>query len=90
VIWLANILDRLNAGILPEEYFAIAEQSSGASESGVFATVAERYARKANRIAIPHGMDNVVGAIEIVSPGHKYRKHALRSFIERAILLNAE
>jgi hypothetical protein len=44
----------------------------------------ERYARRANRIAVRHELGNVVAVIEIVSPGNKDGKHALRSFVEKA------
>jgi hypothetical protein len=47
----------------------------------------ERYARKARRIAVHHELGHVVAVIEIVSPGNKESKHALRSFVEKAILL---
>jgi hypothetical protein len=44
----------------------------------------ERYARKADRIAIHHGLGEVVAIIEIVSPGNKSSRHALRSFADKA------
>jgi hypothetical protein len=48
----------------------------------------ERYSRKRNRIAIRHRSgDQVVAIIEIVSPGNKASRHALRSFVEKAIEL---
>ena len=40
--------------------------------------------RKANRIAIHHRLGNVVAIIEIVSPGNKDSKHAVRAFIAKA------
>lgn len=51
-----------------------------------FVTSAEPdlYARKANRIAIKHRLGRVVAVIEIVSPGNKSSRHALRSFVEKA------
>jgi len=42
------------------------------------------YTPKANRIAIKHGLGQVVAVIEIVSPGNKSSLHALRSFVEKA------
>jgi hypothetical protein len=44
-----------------------------------------RYSRKANQVAIHHGLGEVVAVIEIVSPGHKDRERALRSFVEKAV-----
>ncbi|MCY2995012.1 MAG: DUF4058 family protein [Planctomycetota bacterium] len=51
-----------------------------------FVTSAEpdRYARKANRILITHSLGQVVAVIEVVSPGNKNSRHALRSFVEKA------
>ena len=43
------------------------------------------YARKANRIAIRQEMGAVVAIIEVLSPGNKESKHALRSFINKAV-----
>lgn len=44
----------------------------------------ERYAAKANRIAVHHELGEVVAIIEIVSPGNKSSSHAIRSFREKA------
>ena len=49
------------------------------------ASDAVRYARKANRISIRHPLGEVVAVIEIVSPGNKDSRHALRSFVEKAV-----
>ena len=48
-------------------------------------TEAYRYARKANRIIIRHPDGNVVAIIEIVSPGNKASRHAIRSFARKAV-----
>jgi len=45
----------------------------------------EVYVRKASRIAIRHKLGDVIAIIEIVSPGNKSSKHALRSFVEKAV-----
>jgi hypothetical protein len=47
----------------------------------------ERYARKARRIAIHHELGNVVAVIEIVSPGNKDSKRALRTFVDKSTSL---
>lgn len=46
-----------------------------------------RYARKTNRIAIHHGLGTVVAVIELVSPGNKDTKPALRSFARKSAAL---
>lgn len=42
------------------------------------------YARRADRIVIRRGRETVVAVIEIVSPGNKDSRNALRSFVEKA------
>ena len=42
------------------------------------------YAKRADRVVIRHGRGKVVAIIEIVSPGNKESRHALRSFVEKA------
>lgn len=118
VLWTAAIANRLNAGLLPSGFFAMAEQIVGRPEADVVALLQgeaggavfqsgnghgvatirpkatfvstveeEHYARKANRIAVHHELGNVVAVIEIVSPGNKDSRHALRSFVDKAVEL---
>lgn len=47
-------------------------------------STAQRYARKADRIVVRHESGRVVAVIELVSPGNKDSRHALRAFVERA------
>ena len=47
----------------------------------------ERYARKATQLAIHHGLGRVVAIVEIVSPGNKSSRHALRRFADKAVEL---
>jgi hypothetical protein len=42
------------------------------------------YAKRADRIVIRHGREKVVAIIEILSPGNKDSRIALRTFIEKA------
>jgi len=49
------------------------------------------YAARANRIAVHHTLGEVIAVIEIVSPGNKSSRHALRSFVSKSVeLLQAE
>ena len=75
--WIAAIIDRLNAGMLPEGMIAMAEQ--------VISADVERYAAKANRVVVRHALGKVVAVIELVSPGNKDSRHALRSFVEKSV-----
>jgi hypothetical protein len=43
----------------------------------------ERYASKADRIIVKHARGQVIALIEIVSPGNKGSRHALRTFVEK-------
>ncbi len=45
----------------------------------------ERYAQMADRVAVHHGLGEVVAIIEIVSPGNKNSRHAVRSFADKAV-----
>ncbi len=42
------------------------------------------YAKRADRVVIRHGRGRVVAIIEIVSPGNKDSRHAIRAFVEKA------
>jgi hypothetical protein len=115
--WIAAIIDRLNAGVLPKGMIAMAEQVIGGPEpdvvtlqqndivfpfsGGNVATMTEappqpktqfvipveteRYAAKANRVVIRHSLGKVVAVVELVSPGNKDSRHALRSFVEKTV-----
>ena len=117
--WIAAMIDRLNAGLLPKGLIAMAEQVIGGPEpdvvalqqnnpgsslestTGGMATLAqappqpktqfvipadaERYAAKANRIVVRHPVGRVVAIVEVVSPGNKDTRHALRSFVEKTV-----
>jgi hypothetical protein len=52
-----------------------------------FVTRAETagYVRKANRITVRHPDGDVVAVIEIVSPGNKDSRHAIRAFARKAV-----
>lgn len=43
-----------------------------------------QYARRADRVVIRHGRGKVVAILEIVSPGNKDSRNAIRSFVEKA------
>lgn len=43
------------------------------------------YARRKDRVVIRHGHGKVVAIIEIVSPGNKSSRGALRTFVEKAV-----
>jgi hypothetical protein len=99
-LWVAAIMDRLNAGLLPPAYFAMAEQIVGppapdAVHKPIWDDLThfvlpipkdqERYARKTNQVVIHHELGEVLAVIEIVSPGNKDREHSFWTFVEKAV-----
>ena len=121
--WITCISRALNSGLLPSEYYAMAEQITGGlgpdvvalgnidrsatddddasdgfgtqSEGGLATALprtrftakaeVEVYAEKRSRVVIRHRSgDDVVAVIEIVSPGNKSTRYALRSFVDKA------
>ncbi len=68
---------------------AMAEQVMGGSEPDgiefVTPVETERYASKANRVVARHSLGKVVAVVELVSPGNKDSRHALRSFVEKTV-----
>ncbi|WP_409214698.1 DUF4058 family protein [Prosthecobacter sp.] len=48
---------------------------------------AERYAAKAHRVVVRHSLGKVLAVVELVCPGNKDSRHALRSFVEKTVHL---
>jgi hypothetical protein len=71
------------AGRTPTAGLAVAE----APPKTQFVTRSEAalYAQKANRITVRHPDGDVVAVIEIVSPGNKDSRHAIRAFARKAV-----
>jgi hypothetical protein len=122
--WIEEISRALNNGLLPDEYYALAEQhaagfgpdvltlqgpsdgnangspqaalpTAGTGGTGLLLAppkvrlTAETdmafYRRKQNAVAVRHvSGDRIVAMVEIVSPGNKASRNALRSFVEKA------
>jgi Protein of unknown function (DUF4058) len=113
--WTIELRRSLNAGRLPPDYVALADQRAGGPipdvltlhwgpqnqgkrDAGVGLAVAtapprarfveeldeDTYAKRANRIRIQNRHGQVVAVIEIVSPGNKNSRNALRTFVRKA------
>ena len=116
--WMAELQKSLNNGILPSDFYALAEQlagnvgpdvltlqAKGASDHGsanstngkggvVVAPPQVRftarvdggpYTRKARQLVIRHASDDrVVALLEILSPGNKRTRAAMRRFVDKA------
>lgn len=125
VAWITEIRNVLNGGLLPPEYYALAEQIAGPfgpdvlalhepdnsngtpanstsddDNGGVAVAVATApprtrvtvevemndYVLKRRTIVIRHSTgDDIVALVEIVSPGNKSTRHAIRAFAEKAV-----
>ncbi len=120
--WIEEIKRALNAGLLPSDYYALAEQRTAGYGPDVLAlqtdsgdddnqagpndrshggllvakpqvaltaeTDMEFYRRKQNVVAVRHVSDvRVVALVEVVSPGNKSSRAALRSFVEKTAQL---
>jgi hypothetical protein len=69
----------------PAGGLVVAETPPKIRQAAHVPTEAAIYARKANRIAIHHELGRVVAMIEIVSPGNKDSRHAIASFVAKAV-----
>jgi hypothetical protein len=72
--WTIAICDALNAGRLPKRYSALVEQQA-----------TDALAARAIRIVIRHRLGEVVCVLEIVSPGNKSSRAALRAFVAKTV-----
>jgi hypothetical protein len=51
----------------------------------VFRTTREIYARRANRIVVRHHLGRIVAVVEILSPGNKDSRAAIRDFVDKTV-----
>jgi hypothetical protein len=85
--WTVALCNALNIGCLPPGYFALIEQKTGGWEPE-FVPILEAtgYARKANRVTVRHHPDEqAIAILEIVSPGNKDSRQAVRALASQAI-----
>ena len=79
--WIEEIARALNHGLLPEDYYAMAEQHAAGFGPDVLTL-------QQSSVSIRHvSGDNIVAMVEVVSPGNKSGKAALRSLVEKAVEL---
>ena len=72
--------------MLPKGLSALVEQRVSAFEPKIVRkTNAEVYADRANRIVVKHHLGRTVAVIEIVSPGNKHSKSAMRDLVEKTL-----
>ena len=68
VQWISALCNALNAGCLPEGYYALAAALAPPRTRFVRQAEVDPYAARAHRIAIRHPLGQVVAIVEIVSP----------------------
>jgi hypothetical protein len=93
--WISSIKRALNSGLLPPDYYAIAEQIAGGLGPDVLTLEAPHpgtagnggaTARKAKMVTIRHSSDDrVIAVVEIVSPGNKASRHPFGAFVRKAL-----
>ncbi|MBW3597386.1 MAG: DUF4058 family protein [Planctomycetes bacterium] len=77
--WTVGLTHALNGGGLPENYFALVEQSICGQRSEE-----DLYAARANRVTVRHRHGDVVAVIEIISPGNKSARAPFRALVEKS------
>jgi hypothetical protein len=97
--WTGKLCDALNSGELPPGHFALVDQHLHGPIADVLAfersadpeapgggtrSEADIYANRANRVIVRHRHGEVLAVIEIVSPGNKNSRDALRAFVEKS------
>jgi hypothetical protein len=88
--WIAALCHRLNKGCLPRGFFALPEQRGSIFETNapdLHLADSERYAARADFIALHHRSGKVVAVIEVVSPGNKGSRQALCAFVDKTTQL---
>jgi hypothetical protein len=91
------LVEQYSSGLDPD-VLALQRRSTKPSDSGAAMTTLEdprtrmvvhpregRFHERANRVVIRHHLGEVVCAIEIVSPGNKAGKIAIREFVSKAV-----
>jgi Protein of unknown function (DUF4058) len=64
---------------------AVLDAPPRAQQSARVETEREVYARRANRLVVHDEVGRVVAIIEVVSPGNKDTRHAIASFVRKAV-----
>lgn len=78
--WLGTIQTALNSGVLPPDFYALAEQDAGEMGPDVL------YTAKRRRLLIRHVSDDrVVAVIENLSPGNKSNRSAIEAVVRKIV-----
>jgi hypothetical protein len=81
--WVLEIKRALNRGLLPRGYHVMAEQFGG--DLGA-PDVRDSYSRLQRTLVVRHTSGGrIVAMIEVLSPGNKSSRHALRALLDKAV-----
>jgi hypothetical protein len=88
--WIGELTKALNFGLLPPDYYALGKQIAGSLGPDVLTlqtpTAQDQYALKRRTVVIRHvSKHRIVALIEILSPDNKDSRHAVRSFLDKAV-----
>jgi hypothetical protein len=84
--WVGDLAGVLNRGLLPPDYYSMAERIAGGVSPDVLSAEPDAYAAKARTIVIRHvSRHQAIAMVEIVSPGNRNSRHGLRAFVEKAV-----
>jgi hypothetical protein len=90
--WIAELARALNSGLLPSDYYALAEQVAGGLGPDVLALhlsgdrpedVPGTVTVAATPPKVRSGQ-RIIALVEILSPGNKSSRHAYRTFLDKA------
>jgi hypothetical protein len=92
--WIAEMQKALNSGILPADYYALAEQVAGATAVATAPprvrlsdrVEVEPFTRRQRSVVIHHASDDrIIALIEIVSAGNKSSSKEFHAFTTKAV-----
>jgi hypothetical protein len=83
--WTIGLKNQLNGGLLPPGVSAIVETQGPRQTQSKTRPKHEGLAASANRITIRRPLSTIRVVIEIVSPGNKSNRAALRQFVEKTV-----
>ena len=88
--WIGELRRALNTGVLPPDYYVMAEQVAGDIGPDVLALHSpndpELYIAKQKTLVIRHSSgDRIVAMIEIISPGNKQSRDEVDRFVHKAL-----
>jgi hypothetical protein len=93
--WITELARALNRNLLPPDYYALGEQQAAGFGPDVLTLQtpagngedrgSDSSRRKKSSIVVRHvSGDRIVAMLEIVSPGNKASRHAIREFVQKA------